>query len=86
MSVAFLVAALVAGGAGLAIGLPAWRTWQARAVTDRNAERYLAWRGRADRSPAGAQEMTSGERRRIITGAVLVVVAIACLIIGLTSG
>jgi hypothetical protein len=85
VNTAFLAAALVAGAAGAVIGLPAWRGWQARSAADRNTERYLAWRGRADRSAPGAQQMTSVERWRIAVGAALVVVAIACLVIGLTT-
>jgi hypothetical protein len=83
---ALLVMALVAGGTGLAIGLPAWRSWQARAASDRNTERYLAWRGRADRATAEpGQGMTVNERRRIAVGAALGIVAIVCLVIGLSS-
>ena len=85
MSTGLLVAALVAGAAGAVIGLPAWRSWQSRAAADRNTERYLAWRGRADRSAPGTQQMTPTERGRIAVGAALVVVAIVCLVIGLTS-
>jgi hypothetical protein len=86
VSTAFLVAAIVAGAAGAVIGLPAWRSWQARAAADRNTERYLAWRGRADRSAPGIpQQMTPAERWRIAVGVALVVVAVACLVIGLTT-
>jgi len=85
VSTAFLVAAFVAGAAGAFIGLPAWRSWQARAAADRNTERYLAWRGRADRSAPEAEKMTPAERRRIVVGAAFGVVAIACLVIGLTT-
>ena len=85
MSTAFVVAALVAGAAGALIGLPAWRSWQARAAADRNTERYLAWRGRADRSAPSAQQMTPAERRRMAVGAAFAVVAVICLVIGLTT-
>ncbi len=86
MTAALLVIALVAGGIGLAVGLPAWRSWQARAAGERNTERYLAWRGRADRSATGpGQAMTVAERRRIAVGAGLGIVALACLVIGLSS-
>lgn len=77
---------VAAGAAGVFVGLPAWRTWQARAAQDRNAERYLAWRGRGDRPGTGAaQRMTSDERRRIGLAAGLLAVAIACLVIGLST-
>ena len=49
MTGALLAIAVITGGIGLAIGLPAWRSWQTRAASERNTERYLAWRGRADR-------------------------------------
>jgi hypothetical protein len=82
----FVAIGVAAGAVALAIGLPAWRTWQARAAQDRNAERYLAWRGRGDRTEsATAQQMTTDERRRIGLAAGLVAVAVACLIIGLST-
>ena len=82
-----LLAALVAGSIGLAIGLPAWRSWQTRAAADRNAERYLTWRGRGDRSSSSSsQRMTLAERRRIPAGAVLGMIALASLVIGLWAG
>jgi hypothetical protein len=88
VSPAILVAvALVAGAASLVIGLPAWRTWRERVAAEKNAERYLAWRGRAESgAPAGSAAMTSGERWRIVAGAVLALVAVACLVIGLSAG
>ena len=86
MTAVLMAIALVAGAVGLAVGLPAWRSWQARAAADRNAERYLAWRGRGDRPPASpGQGMTAAERRRIGAGAGLGMVALVCLVIGLWS-
>lgn len=86
MSWVLLAIALATGAAGLLIGLPAWRAWQSRAAQDRNAERYLAWRGRADDTGGGsAQRMTSDERRRIGMAAALLAIAIVCLVIGLSS-
>ena len=87
MTAPLLLAALVAGSIGLAIGLPAWRSWQTRAAADRNAERYLTWRGRGDRSSSSSsQRMTLAERRRIPAGAVLGMIALASLVIGLWAG
>jgi hypothetical protein len=86
MTWAFLVVALVSGAVGLAVGLPAWRSWQARAARGRNAERYLAWRGRGDPPETADRQPTPAERRRIAAGAVLGAVAIACLVIGLAAG
>jgi hypothetical protein len=86
MNLGLVAIALITGAASLAIGLPAWRSWQARAASDRNTERYLAWRGRADRATAEpGQGMTVNERRRIAVGAALGIVAIVCLVIGLSS-
>ena len=86
MTTALLIVAVVTGAVAVAVGFPAWRSWQARVAVNRNAERYLAWRGRADRSAPDGERMTSGERQRIGAGIALAVVAIGCLIIGLTTG
>ena len=48
-SLAWLVVALVAGAAGYLLAWPAWQSSRARDSRDLNAERYLAWRGRAVR-------------------------------------
>ena len=46
---------LVAGVAAYLVGWPAWQAYRAREARDTNTERYLAWRGRADRAwPARA--------------------------------
>jgi hypothetical protein len=84
---ALLIAALVAGVAGLAIGWPAWRSYRQREARDHNAERYQTWRGRARPSGASLREgMTGAERRRIGLGAILAIIAVACLVIGLSTG
>jgi hypothetical protein len=86
MTGALLAVAVITGAIGLGIGLPAWRSWQGRAAAERNTERYLAWRGRADRPAAGpGQGMTVLERRRMAVGAGLGIVALICLVIGLSS-
>jgi len=74
-------AALAAVGAYL-VGWPAWTGQRSRAARDLNAERYLAWRGRAAR---GAQRstsdgMTGAERRRLWIAGALAVVALFCLV------
>jgi hypothetical protein len=77
----WLVGTLGFGGAAYLAGWPAWTAYRARESRDLNAERYLAWRGRADRSTARASEgMTGEERRRIWTAAALGVAALACLV------
>ena len=75
----WLLAAVVAAGAAYLVGAPAWTSYRSRSVRDLNAERYLAWRGRADRRPV-RQEMTREERRRLIIAGVLGAVAVFCLV------
>jgi ABC-type branched-subunit amino acid transport system ATPase component len=87
MSQVFLIAGIALLVAGLALGLPAWRSWQARAAADRNAERYLAWRGRGDRTaPETATRMSYGEQRRLVMAVALAVMGGVALVIGLTTG
>lgn len=76
----WLLAALVAGGAAWAVGWPAWRASRARVARDLNAERYLAWRGRASRGGPPPGGLTGTERRRLYAAAVLAVVGVACLV------
>ncbi len=83
-----LLVALVAGAAGFLVGWPAWRASQARDARDLNAERYLAWRGRAvrGRSSPIREGMTGEERRRVLVGAALGVIgAVALVAFFLTS-
>ena len=79
----WLLAAVVAGGAAYAVGWPAWRGYQARESRDLNAERYLAWRGRASPGGSGSlrEGMTRDERRRLLAAAVLAAVGVACLVV-----
>jgi hypothetical protein len=84
---ALVVVALVNGVAALVIGLPAWLSYRQREARDENAERYLTWRGRARPPGASMREgMTRAERRRIWIGAVLAIIAVACLVIGVSAG
>ena len=77
----WLVVALVAGGAGYLVAWPAWQSYRSRESRDLNAERYLAWRGRAVRGHAGVREgMSREERRRIFSGAALGVIGILALL------
>lgn len=77
-----LLVALVAGAAGFLVGWPAWRASQARDARDLNAERYLAWRGRAVRGQSSPirEGMTGEERRRVLAGAALGVIGAAALV------
>ena len=79
---AWLAVAIVAGVAAYLLGWPAWDGYRARESRDDNAERYLQWRGRADRrSSASTREgMTGEERRRIYAGAALAVFAVVALL------
>lgn len=78
----WLALAIGAAVGAYLVGWPAWISYRAREARDLNAERYLAWRGRADRRPSGSlsEGMTGDERRRIGAGAVLAVVAVVALL------
>ena len=78
----WLVVAILAGAGAFLIGWPAWRAYRQRDLRDDNSERYLAWRGRADRTPRTTtrEGMTGEERRRIYAGAVLATLAVVALI------
>ena len=79
--IVWLIAATVAGAAAYLVGWPAWRSYRGRETRDSNTERYLAWRGRAVRGRSSLREgMTAEERRRIIAGAVLAIVAVIGLL------
>ncbi|MDQ2674858.1 MAG: hypothetical protein M3Y40_09410, partial [Chloroflexota bacterium] len=77
-----LLIAVVAGVLAYVLGWPAWTAYRSRESRDLNTERYLQWRGRADRvSTVSTREgMTNEERRRIYAGAALAVVAAVALL------
>ena len=79
---AWLAVAVAAGVTAYLVGWPAWQGYRARESRDDNTERYLQWRGRADRrsSVSTREGMTGEERRRIYAGAALAVVAVAALL------
>ena len=81
-SLAWLLVALVAGAAGYLLAWPAWQSSRARDSRDLNAERYLAWRGRAVRgqSPRVREGLTGDERRGIYLGAALGMIGALALI------
>jgi hypothetical protein len=77
----FLIGAVVAGVAAYLVGWPAWTGYRRREARDLNAERYLAWRGRANEPRVSVREGPTGEERRnLIIAAVLAAVALASLI------
>lgn len=79
---AWLVVAIVAGAGAYLVGWPAWQGYRRRETRDDNAERYLAWRGRADRTPRTTtrEGMTGEERRRISVAVVLAALAVIGLL------
>ena len=78
----WLAIAVVAAILAYGIGWPAWQSYRSRESRDLNAERYLQWRGRADRrSTISTREgMTNDERRRIYVGAALAVASLVALL------
>ncbi len=76
----WLVGTLGFGGAAYLVGWPAWTGYRSREARDLNAERYLAWRGRADRGSVRTSEGPTGEeRRRLWIAAALGLAAVVCL-------
>ncbi|HEY6607897.1 MAG TPA: hypothetical protein VI277_01765 [Candidatus Limnocylindria bacterium] len=74
-----VIAGIAAAGAYL-VGWPAWRSSRERGARDTNAERYLAWRGRAPRESVPRERWTPAERRRLILAAALGLVALVALV------
>jgi hypothetical protein len=77
-----LLGAVLAGVGAYLVGWPAWTGYRQRDARDLNAERYLAWRGRASSPSSGSmREGTTGaERRSLLLAAALAAAALACLI------
>jgi hypothetical protein len=81
IALVWLAGAVLAAAASVTVGWPAWRDYRSRESRDLNAERYLAWRGRAPRTGAGSMSegFTLAERRRLYVAAALGVAAVICL-------
>ena len=81
ISLVWLAGAMLAGAAAVTVGWPALRDYRARESRDLNAERYLAWRGRAPRGSASSMSegFTFGERRRLYLATGLGLLALICL-------
>ncbi len=77
----WLLGAVLAGAAAYLVGWRAWQQYRHRDVQDANADRYMAWRGRA-MPPSGRprEGMTREERRHMYAGIALGVVAVFCLV------
>jgi hypothetical protein len=78
----WLVATVAAAVGAYVAGWPAWSGYRSRESRDLNTERYLAWRGRADRRPVSStrEGMTVAERRRMWIAAGLGTAAVFCLV------
>jgi hypothetical protein len=78
----WLGAAVVAAVGAYLVGWPAWTGYRSRAARDLNAERYLAWRGRAPRGAARStgDGLTGDERRRLWIAGGLAAAAVFCLV------
>ena len=78
----WLLATVAAATAAYLVGWPAWSGYRSRESRDLNTERYLAWRGRADRRPVSStrEGMTGAERRRMWIAAGLAAAAVFCLV------
>ena len=78
-----LAGAALAAFMAYATGWPVWSRYRDRQRRDINAERYLAWRGRADRRPQAG--MSRSERTSLLIAAGEAAVAGALLILALTQ-
>lgn len=77
----WLIGTAVAGIGAYVVGWPAWTGYRSREARDLNTERYLAWRGRADRTGGSLREgMTGDERRRLLVAGALGIAALVCLV------
>ena len=78
----WLIAAAAAAVGAYLVGWPAWQGYRSRDRRDANVDRYLAWRGRADRgaSRSLSEGMTGEERRRMAIAVVLAAASVLCLI------
>ncbi len=79
-AIAWLVVAGLAAAGAYFVGWPAWQASRERDARASNAERYLAWRGRAPRGSVTREGWTREERRRIIVAAALGVLAIVAVV------
>jgi hypothetical protein len=78
----FLLGAVLAAAGAYLVGWPAWTSYRQREARDLNAERYLAWRGRASPPGSGSvhEGMTGAERRSLWLAAALAIASLASLV------
>ena len=75
----WLLGAAIAGAGAYLVGWPTWSGFLSRRRRDLNAERYLAWRGRAGERPPEPQ-LSSAERARLAAAALLALIAVFCVV------
>jgi hypothetical protein len=82
MPLLLLLGAVLAAAGAYLVGWPAWTSYRQREARDENAERYLAWRGRASSPGSGSlsEGLTGAERRALWLAGILALAAVACLI------
>lgn len=82
MPLLWLLAAAVLGAAAYLVTWPAWQSYRGREARDLHTERYLAWRGRAQRGATTStrEGMTGEERQRLVVGALLAAGAVAAIL------
>ena len=79
----WLALAVAAGAGGVALGWPAWQSVRERRTRDTNADRYLAWRGRAAPPSAlrASRRLTPWEQRRVLAAALCIGLALMGLVL-----
>jgi hypothetical protein len=79
----WLALAAAAGAGAAALGWPAWQSVRERRTRDTNADRYLAWRGRA--APPSvlrvSGRLTPWEQRRALAAAFCIGLAVMGLVL-----
>lgn len=79
----WLALSVAAGAGAVALGWPAWQSIRERRISDTNADRYLAWRGRAAPPSAlrPARRLTAWEQRRLLAAAFCIGLALVGLLL-----
>ncbi len=79
----WLALSVAAGAGAAALGWPAWQSIRERRIRDNNADRYLAWRGRAAAPPAlhPVRRLTPWELRRVLAAGFCIGLALMGLVL-----